>query len=114
MSSGAAELGHSGAYYWRGKSEAVQFFSTVPFGLNAHEMNAWLYYGGGLELWQEVYAPFDLVPFAAGNSGVQMGGWFNRPIDSLADLRGLKMRIQGIRDMPLKIATQTGLPVRRS
>jgi len=96
VSAGTAELGHSGAYYWRGKSEAVQFFSTVPFGLNTHEMNAWLYYGGGMALWHEVYAPFNLVPFAAGNSGVQMGGWFNRTIDNLADLRGLKMRIQGI------------------
>jgi TRAP-type mannitol/chloroaromatic compound transport system substrate-binding protein len=107
VSSGAAELGHGGAYYWRGKSEAVQFFSTVPFGLNTHEMNAWLYYGGGLELWREVYAPFNLIPFAAGNTGVQMGGWFNRRIDSMADLRGLKMRIQGIGGEVLRLAGAT-------
>ncbi len=112
VSSGTAQLGHAGAYYWRGKSEAAQFFSTVPFGLNTHEMNAWLYYGGGLQLWQEVYAPFNLVPFAAGNSGVQMGGWFNRPIESLADLQGLKMRLQGLGGEVLRRAggTPVSLP----
>jgi len=112
VASGAAELGHGGAYYWRGKSEAVQFFSTVPFGLNTHEMNAWLYYGGGLELWREVYAPFNLVPFAAGNSGVQMGGWFNRPIERVADLRGLRMRVQGLGGEVLRRAggTPVALP----
>ena len=96
VSAGTAELGHGGAYYWRGKAEATQFFTTIPFGMNALETNAWLYYGGGLELWEEVYAPFGLKPFPAGSSGVQMGGWFNRPIDSLEDLRGLRMRIPGI------------------
>ena len=112
VSSGTAELGHAGAYYWRGKSEAAQFFSTVPFGLNTHEMNAWLYYGNGMELWEEVYAPFNLVPFAAGNSGVQMGGWFNRRIESLADLQGLKMRLQGIGGEVLRRAggTPVSLP----
>lgn len=112
VSSGAAELGHSGAYYWRGKSEAVQFFSTVPFGLNTHEMNAWLYYGGGLELWREVYAPFNLIPFPAGNTGVQMGGWFNRQINGMDDLRGLKMRMQGIGGEVLRLAggTPVSLP----
>jgi TRAP-type mannitol/chloroaromatic compound transport system substrate-binding protein len=112
VASGAAELGHGGAYYWRGKAEAVQFFSTVPFGLNTHEMNAWLYYGGGLELWREVYEPFGLLPFPAGNSGVQMGGWFNRPIESMEDLRGLKMRIQGIGGEVLRLAggTPVSLP----
>jgi TRAP-type mannitol/chloroaromatic compound transport system substrate-binding protein len=96
VSRGTAEMGHGAAYYWRGQSEAAQFFATIPFGLTAHEMNGWLYYGGGLELWREVYAPFNLVPFPAGNTGVQMGGWFNRRIETMADLRGLKMRIPGI------------------
>jgi TRAP-type mannitol/chloroaromatic compound transport system substrate-binding protein len=96
VSRGTAEMGHGAAYYWRGQSEAAQFFATIPFGLTAHEMNGWLYYGGGLELWREVYAPFNLMPFPAGNTGVQMGGWFNRRIDSMEDLRGLKMRIPGI------------------
>jgi TRAP-type mannitol/chloroaromatic compound transport system substrate-binding protein len=96
VSRGTAELGHSGAYYWKGKSEAASFFSGVPFGLTAAEMNAWLYFGGGLELWKEVYAPFGVLPAPCGNSGTQMGGWFNREIRSSADLKGLKMRIPGL------------------
>ncbi len=96
VSRGTAEMGHSGAYYWKGKSEATQFFSGVPFGLNAQEMNGWLYFGGGLALWNRLYDRFGLVPFPAGNSGVQMGGWFNKEINSVADLRGLKMRIPGL------------------
>ncbi len=96
VSTGTAEMGHGGAYYWKGKSEAAQFFSAVPFGMNAQEMNGWLYHGGGLELWRTLYARFGLVPFPAGNTGVQMGGWFNRQINSVADLKGLKMRIPGL------------------
>jgi len=96
VSQGTAELGHGSAYYWKGKSEGAQFFSTVPFGLTADEMNAWLYFGGGMELWRETYKPFGLVPLAAGNTGVQMAGWFNREINSLDDLKGLKMRIPGL------------------
>ena len=96
VSQGSIEMGHSGAYYWRGKAEAVQFFSSVPFGMNAHEVNAWIYYGGGLELWTEVYEPFGVIPFPAGNSGVQMGGWFNKRIDTIEDLIGLRMRLPGI------------------
>ncbi len=113
VSQGSAEMGHGAAYYWRGKSEAAQFFATVPFGLNAHEQNAWLYYGGGLDLWREVYEPFNLMPFPAGNTGVQMGGWFNRPIDGLADLNGLKMRIPGIGGEVLRRAggTPVNLPL---
>ena len=96
VSRGTTEMGHGSAYYWKGKSEVAQFFSTVPFGLTATEMNGWLYYGGGMELWRETYEPFGLLPLAAGNSGVQMAGWFNREINSLADLQGLKMRIPGL------------------
>lgn len=96
VSRGTAEMGHGAAYYWRGKSEAAQFFAAVPFGLTAQEMNAWLYHGGGLELWERVYAPFNLIPMAAGNTGVQMGGWFNKEINSVDDLRGLRMRIPGL------------------
>ena len=96
VSNGGAELGHSGAYYWKGKSEACQFFSSVPFGMNAQEMNAWLYYGGGLELWSKLYSKFNLVPRPAGNTGVQMGGWFNKLIEKTSDLKGLKMRIPGL------------------
>lgn len=96
VSRGTAEMGHGAAYYWKGKSEAAQFFSAMPFGMTAQEMNGWLYHGGGMELWTELYAGFGLVPAAAGNTGVQMGGWFNKEINSVEDLKGLKMRIPGL------------------
>ena len=96
VSRGTAQLGHGAAYYWKGKNPAFQFFSTVPFGLTAQEMNGWLHHGGGMQLWEEAYAPFNLIPMAAGNTGVQMGGWFNKEINSIDDLKGLKMRIPGL------------------
>ncbi|MCG2633477.1 MAG: TRAP transporter substrate-binding protein [Gammaproteobacteria bacterium] len=96
VSRGTAEMGHSISYYWKGKSEAAQLLATIPFGLTAPEKNAWLYFGGGLELWRELYAPFGLIPFPAGNTGVQMAGWFNREINSVADLKGLKIRMPGL------------------
>jgi len=102
VSNGTAQLGHGSAYYWKGKNAALQFFSTVPFGLTADEMNAWLYHGGGMALWEEAYAPFGLIPMAAGNTGVQMAGWFNKEINSLSDLKGLKMRIPGLGGEVLK------------
>ena len=108
---GAAEMGHGAAYYWKSKSDTFQFFSTVPFGMNAEEMNAWLHHGGGLELWKEAYAPYGLIPAAAGNTGVQMAGWFNKEINSLSDLNGLKMRIPGLGGEVLKRAG--GTPVNK-
>ncbi|MBF0173076.1 MAG: TRAP transporter substrate-binding protein [Magnetococcales bacterium] len=112
VSRGTAQMGHGAAYYWKGKHPASQFFAAVPFGLNAQEMNAWLYHGGGLELWTELYAKFNMIPAAVGNTGVQMGGWFNKEINSINDLNGLKMRIPGLGGEVLKKAggTPVNLP----
>jgi TRAP-type mannitol/chloroaromatic compound transport system substrate-binding protein len=96
VSQGVVDAGHGAAYYWKGKIPASVFFTAIPFGLNAQEINGWLHYGGGLELWREVYAPSNIIPMAGGNSGVQMAGWFNREINSVEDLKGLKMRIPGL------------------
>ena len=96
VSQGTVEMGHGAAYYWAGKMPAAQFFAAVPFGMNAQGMNAWIYTGGGQALWDELYAPFNLKPMPAGNTGVQMGGWFNREIKSIDDFKGLKMRIPGL------------------
>lgn len=96
VSQGVADAGHGAAYYWKGKIPSSVFFTSVPFGLNAQEMYGWLHYGGGLELWEEAYAPFNLLPMAGGSTGVQMAGWFNREINSIDDIRGLKMRIPGL------------------
>ncbi len=96
VSQGTVEMGHSASYYWAGKVPAAQFFTTVPFGMNAQGMNAWLYYGGGLELWNEIYKPYNLVALPMGSTGVQMGGWFRKRINTIADLKGLKMRIPGL------------------
>ena len=107
VSAGTAQMGHAAALYWKGKSTAAQFFAGVPYGLTGQEMNAWLYHGGGMELWRETYAPFGLVPASAGNSGVQMAGWFNKEINSMTDLKGLKMRIPGLGGDVLKQAGGT-------
>lgn len=96
VSLGSVQMGHTGSYYWKGKAFASVFFASMPFGMTAQEMNAWLHYGGGLQLWRELYAPFNIIPFAGGNTGVQMAGWFNKEINSIEDIKGLKMRIPGV------------------
>ena len=109
VSSGSHQMGHSGGYFWKGKVPAAQFFTGVPFGLTADEINAWTNRGGGLELWREIYEPFSIYPIPAGNTGTQMFGWFNKEINSLEDIKGLKMRIPGIGGEVLKRAG--GIPV---
>ena len=104
---GTAEMGHAASYYWKGKIPSCQIFAGVPFGMTAQELNGWIYYGGGLELWREAYKPFGVIPFPVGNSGVQMGGWFNHEVNSLADLQGLIMRIPGLGGEVLKRAGGT-------
>ena len=94
--SGTAQIGHGSSYYWAGKVPAAQFFASVPFGMNAQQLNAWIISGGGIELWREIYEPFNLIPFLGGNTNAQMGGWFNREIKSIDDFKGLKMRIPGL------------------
>ncbi len=95
-SSGQIDAFHSGPYYWKGKNSAFSLFSGIPFGLTAEEINSWMLFGGGMELWREYYAKYNLHPFVGGNTNIQMGGWFRKPIESLADMQGLKMRIPGL------------------
>ncbi|MBE8191367.1 MAG: TRAP transporter substrate-binding protein [Alphaproteobacteria bacterium] len=96
VATGTAEMYHGAEYYWQGKSAAFNFFTTVPFGMLPQELAAWIHFGGGQELWEELSAKFNIRPFLAGNTGLQMGGWFNREINSVDDFRGLKMRMPGL------------------
>jgi TRAP-type mannitol/chloroaromatic compound transport system substrate-binding protein len=96
VAQGSVEMGHGASYYWQGKSKSFNFFAAVPFGLTAQELSAWIHYGGGQALWDEGYAKFGLKPFLAGNTGVQMGGWFKNEIRSMEDFKGLKMRMPGL------------------
>lgn len=96
VSDGTVECGSGAAYYWAGKAPAGQWFSAVPFGFNPQGINAWFYSGGGLQLWEEVYAPFNVIPRPQGNTGVQMGGWFRKEMKTIDDFKGLKMRIPGL------------------
>lgn len=101
--------GHTASYYYVNLDPTVAFGTAVPFGLNARQQNAWLYEGGGLTLMQEFYADrFNAIQFPAGNTGVQMGGWFNREINSVADLQGLVMRIPGLGG---QVMTELGVTV---
>ncbi|NJM30081.1 MAG: TRAP transporter substrate-binding protein [Rhizobiales bacterium] len=92
---GSIEMCHTASYYYWGKDPTYAFGTAVPFGLNARQQNGWMYYGGGVDLMNEFYATQNLVAFPCGNTGAQMGGWFRKEINSLADLQGVKMRIGG-------------------
>ena len=93
---GVAEIGHTAAFYWQGKMPAAAFYTTVPFGLTPGEHVAWVEAGGGQGLWDELYAPFGVKPFMAGNTGVCMGGWFRHEIKSRSELGGTKIRSLGL------------------
>lgn len=95
-SSGQIDAFHSGPYYWKGKNSAFSLYSGIPFGFTAEEINSWMTFGGGMELWREQYAKYNLHPFMGGNTNIQMGGWYRKPINSLEDMQGLKMRIPGL------------------
>ncbi|MFA5232825.1 MAG: TRAP transporter substrate-binding protein DctP [Sulfurimonas sp.] len=95
-SSGQIDAFHSGPYYWKGKNSAFSLYSGIPFGFTAEEINSWMIFGDGLELWREQYAKYNLHPFMGGNTNIQMGGWFRKKINSLSDMNGLKMRIPGL------------------
>ncbi len=93
--SGQYDMGHSASYYWKGKDPNTLYFTTMPFGMTAPEQYAWFYHGGGMQLMEKVYDKYGLLSFLGGNTGNQMGGWFQKEINSVADLQGLKMRIPG-------------------
>lgn len=93
---GAVQAGSGVGYYQAGKAPAAQWFAAVPFGLNGSGMAAWYEFGGGLKLWEEVYAPFNVIPRPGGTTGPQMAGWFNNKIETIDDFKGLKMRIPGL------------------
>lgn len=109
VSKGTVEMNSANSYYWAGKVFAAQYFTVVPFGLNFQGHTAWIYHGGGQQLWEELYKPFDLVPMAIGNTGVQMTGWYRKPITSVEDYKGLKMRIPGLAG---KVYAQLGVDVK--
>lgn len=96
LQTGSIECAHTASYYFVGKNRAFGFETTLPFGLNQRQQNAWIYYGGGLQLVREFLRDYNIVNFPGGNTGVQMGGWFKKEIKTLADLKGMKMRIPGI------------------
>ena len=96
VASGNAQAYHAADYYWKGKHPGWAYFTSVPFGLTYTEMNAWIRFGGGQELWDELAGGFGLKGLMCGNTGVQMGGWFRKEINSVEDLKGLKMRIPGL------------------
>ncbi|MDD7911816.1 MULTISPECIES: TRAP transporter substrate-binding protein [Pseudovibrio] len=112
VSSGTADMYHGADYYWQGKHKAFNFFTAVPMGLTANELDAWINIGDGQALWDELAGRFNVKPFMAGNTGLQMGGWFNKEINTLEDLKGLKMRMPGLGGEVLRRlgATAVALP----
>ncbi len=106
---GTADLYHSAEYYYQGKDKGFAFMTAVPFGFTATEMNAWIYFGGAQKLWDELSAGFGVKALPCGNTGVQMGGWFRKPVESINDLKGLKMRMPGLGGAVLNAIGATAL-----
>jgi len=104
VGSGTVEMGHGAPYYWKGKVDATQYIAAMPFGLNAQEQNAWFQWGGGQELADKVYSELNCKFFPSGNTGTQMGGWFNKEMNTIDDYKGLKMRIPGLGGEVVKAA----------
>lgn len=105
-SAGAIDIFHSGPYYWKGKNQAFSLIGGIPFGFTANEMNSWMMFSNGLNLWRDLYKKYNLYPMLGGNTDSQMGGWFNKEINSTKDLKGLKMRIPGLAG---EVATYLGI-----
>jgi TRAP-type mannitol/chloroaromatic compound transport system substrate-binding protein len=101
VQNGTVECGHTAPYYYIGKDPAFAFATALPFGLNARQQNAWMYYGGGIEAVTDLFKDYGCIQFLAGNTGAQMGGWFRKEIKTVADLKGLKFRIGGLGGMVL-------------
>lgn len=112
VSAGTAQMAHTASFFWQGKIPAAVFFTAIPFGLLPQEHIAWIERGGGQSLWDELYAPFGVKPAMAGNTGVQMGGWYKKEINGLEDLAGLKIRMPGLGGEVMRRlgATPVGLP----
>jgi len=96
VQNGTVECGHTNSYYYVGKNKAFAFETTVPFGFNQRQQNAWMYYGGGMKLVNDFLKDYNIVSFPGGNTGTQMGGWFRKEVKTLADIKGLKIRIGGL------------------
>lgn len=96
VGAGTADFGHSASFFWQGKMRASAFFTAVPFGLTPQEHMVWIYHNGGQQLWDELYAPFNVKPFLASNTSIGMGGWFKKKINSLEDIAGLRYRVPGL------------------
>lgn len=111
VANGVVEMAHTAAFFWQGKLPGAVYFTTVPFGLGPIEHQAWIETGGGQALWDELYAPFGLRPFLAGNTGPSMGGWFRREIKSPDDLKGLRIRVQGLGGFVFQKLGATGLAI---
>jgi TRAP-type mannitol/chloroaromatic compound transport system substrate-binding protein len=92
---GSVEMAHTAPYYFFGKNEAFALGCAIPFGLNSRQMSAWMLEGNGMKLMREFYAKYNIVNFVGGNTGAQMGGWYRKEIKTVADIKGLKMRIGG-------------------